>query len=112
MPKKMNPIDAHIRARNVARKLIETQGTMRSVAKELGVSVMTVHRDIHLLEEKDPSLFGVVKEQLDRNFAEKLSRGAETMKRKAEERKSEHRQIIVEDIKETKKPAIPLGKTV
>jgi hypothetical protein len=73
MPKKMNPIDAHIRARNVARKLIETQGTMRSVAKELGVSAMTVYRDIHLLEEKDPSLFGVVKEHLDKNFAEKLS---------------------------------------
>lgn len=82
MPKKVNPIEAHLRARNTARKLIDSQGTIRSVAKDLGVSNATVHRDLHFLEEKDPTLYGAVTDHLSKNFNEKHLRGAEAVRKK------------------------------
>ena len=64
------------RACQIAVYMIETGGTVRSAAKQFGVSKSTVHKDLsEMLPAAAPLLYAQVRKLLDRNKSERHIRG-------------------------------------
>lgn len=86
--RKVEPINTHrdyivSRVKAEAQYLVETQSTIREVAKVFGVSRSTVHRDlVQRLPKIDLGLFNKVCRVLDYNLEERAVRGGESTKRK------------------------------
>lgn len=66
-----------------AEYIIENKATVRSAAKEFGVSKSTVHKDVsERLKHLNPSLYSEVKAVLEKNKQERHIRGGEATKEK------------------------------
>lgn len=71
------------RACDLAEYLLANNATVRSAAKQFGVSKSTVHKDLtERLEKIDPALYQQVRQLLDRNKAERHIRGGMATRRK------------------------------
>jgi sporulation transcriptional regulator SpoIIID len=71
------------RACDLAVYIIENKATVRSAAKQFGISKSTVHKDLsERLERVNRSLYVQVKEILDQNKAERHIRGGNATRRK------------------------------
>lgn len=71
------------RAVSLAKYIIETGQTVRQTAGVYGVSKSTVHNDVsNRLKMVNAELYCLVKNVLEKNFAEKHIRGGETTKNK------------------------------
>ena len=71
------------RAADVAAYILENKSTVRSAAKEFGISKSTVHKDItERLSRINPSLYAQVRVLLDINKAERHMRGGLATRRK------------------------------
>lgn len=72
------------RALNVGEKFVlqkENNPTVRSIAKELGLSKSTIHKDVsERLKECNLSLYKEVQEILEKNTKERHLRGGEATK--------------------------------
>lgn len=68
---------------------IKRDATVRTVAKETGLSKSTVHLDLLRLQEVHPGLWEKVKEKLALNFALKHIRGGEVTRKKAERKRKD-----------------------
>lgn len=72
------------RVLNVGEKFVlqkEKNPTIRSIAKELGLSKSTIHKDVsERLKECNLSLYKEVQEILEKNTNERHLRGGETIK--------------------------------
>ncbi len=63
--------------------IIDNQATVRSTAKEFGISKSTVHQDVTVrLSKINPELYGKVKEVLQKNKDERHIRGGMATKMK------------------------------
>ena len=83
-------MDSKIRNRvlEMANMILENNTTVRDVAKRIGYSKSTVHKDItERLKEINPALASEVKAVLDNNKAERHIRGGLATKHKYEEQK-------------------------
>ena len=86
--REVEPINTHrdyivSRVKAESQYLVETQSTIREVAKVFGVSGSTVHRDlVQRLPKIDLGLFNKVCRVLDYNLEERAVRGGESTKRK------------------------------
>lgn len=86
--REVEPINTHrdyivSRVKAESQYLVETQSTIREVAKVFGVSRSTVHRDlVQRLPKIDLGLFNKVCRVLDYNLEERAVRGGESTKRK------------------------------
>ena len=66
--------------------IVENNATVRSTAKQFGISKSTVHQDITVkLEKVNKPLYEKVKAVLDKNKQERHIRGGEATKRKYKE---------------------------
>ncbi len=66
-----------------AEYIIENKATVRSAAKEFGVSKSTVHKDVsERLKHLNPYLYSEVKAVLEKNKQERHIRGGEATKEK------------------------------
>ena len=75
--------DIEERACDVALYIIEHQATVRSAAKQFGISKSTVHKDLsQRLPAFNRALYLQVKEVLDLNKAERHIRGGIATRRK------------------------------
>ena len=75
--------DIEERACDLALYIIEHQATVRSAAKQFGISKSTVHKDLsQRLPAFNRSLYLQVKEVLDLNKAERHIRGGIATRRK------------------------------
>lgn len=75
--------DKEDRARRLAVYMIESGGTVRSAAKQFGISKSTVHKDLcEVLPRSSPALFAQVRELMDRNKSERHLRGGMATRRK------------------------------
>ena len=75
--------DIERRACDLAVYIIETQSTVRTAAKQFGISKSTVHKDISdRLRECNRPLYLQVKAVLDRNKAERHLRGGIATRKK------------------------------
>ena len=75
--------DIEERACDLARYIIEHQATVRSAAKQFGISKSTVHKDLsQRLPAFNRALYLQVKEVLDLNKAERHIRGGIATRRK------------------------------
>lgn len=75
--------DKEDRARRLAVYMIESGGTVRTAAKEFGISKSTVHKDLcDVLPRASPALFAQVRQILDRNKSERHIRGGMATRRK------------------------------
>ena len=64
------------RAVRLAEYIIENDATVRTAAKQFGVSKSTVHKDVtQRLKTQDPALWAEAKAVLERNKAERHIRG-------------------------------------
>ncbi len=71
------------RAVALARYIIESKATVRSAAKQFGVSKSTVHKDItYRLERVNRALFEEVRKVLEHNLKERHIRGGLATKKK------------------------------
>ena len=71
------------RACDLAVYIIENSATVRSAAREFGVSKSTVHKDITCrLHQNHPQLYAQARAVLDRNKQERHIRGGMATKRK------------------------------
>lgn len=71
------------RACDLAVFIIENKATVRTAAKQFGISKSTVHKDLtERLPRLNPSLFRQVRELLDINKAERHIRGGLATRRK------------------------------
>jgi len=71
------------RAVELAEFIIETRGTVRTAAKQFGVSKSTVHMDVaQRLRRMNPGLYSEVREVLDVNKAQRHLRGGMATKEK------------------------------
>ena len=71
------------RACELAVYIIENRSTVRSAAKQFGVSKSTVHKDItERLRTVNPALYAQVRELLDINKAERHIRGGMATRKK------------------------------
>ncbi len=71
------------RACDLAVYIIENKATVRSAAKQFGISKSTVHKDLsERLERVNRALYAQVKEILDLNKAERHIRGGNATRRK------------------------------
>ena len=71
------------RVRDVASYILENRTTVRSAAKEFGISKSTVHKDLtERLPRIDPAVFREIRVLLDINKAERHIRGGLATKRK------------------------------
>ncbi|MBE6885765.1 MAG: stage III sporulation protein D [Ruminococcaceae bacterium] len=67
----------------LGRYIVENEATVRSCAGQFGISKSTVHKDVsEKLKRLDSSLYGQVKEILEKNKAERHIRGGIATKRK------------------------------
>ncbi len=63
--------------------IIEHKATVRSTAKQFGISKSTVHKDVSdRLKSSHPALYSAVKEVLELNKKERHIRGGEATKQK------------------------------
>ena len=77
------PTDIEERACDLALYIIEHQATVRSAAKQFGISKSTVHKDLsQRLPAFNRALYLQVKEVLDLNKAERHIRGGIATRRK------------------------------
>ena len=75
--------DMEARACDLAEYLLANNATVRSAAKQFGVSKSTVHKDLtERLEKIDPALYQQVRLLLDRKKAERHIRGGMATRRK------------------------------
>lgn len=75
--------DMEARACDLAEYLLANNATVRTAAKQFGVSKSTVHKDLtERLEKIDPALYQQVRQLLDRNKAERHIRGGMATRRK------------------------------
>ena len=75
--------DIEQRACDLAVYIIENNATVRSAAKQFGISKSTVHKDLtERLEQTHPALYAEVKVVLERNKAERHLRGGIATRRK------------------------------
>ena len=71
------------RACELAVYIIENKATVRSAAKQFGISKSTVHKDLtERLRGVNPALYSQVRELLDINKAERHIRGGMATRRK------------------------------
>ena len=71
------------RACDLAVYIIENKATVRSAAREFGISKSTVHKDVtERLRSVDPALCASVRELLEINKAERHIRGGLATRRK------------------------------
>lgn len=71
------------RACDLAEYLLANNTTVRTAAKQFGVSKSTVHKDLtERLEKINPALYQQVRQLLDRNKAERHIRGGMATRRK------------------------------
>lgn len=83
------------RTLKIGNYIIETRNTVRTIAKEFGVSKSTVHKDLtERLPEINPDLANQVKEILDYHKSIRHIRGGEATKIKYK-RKSRNADIII-----------------
>ena len=76
------------RACDLALYILEHQATVRTAAKQFGISKSTVHKDLsQRLPLFNRSLYLQVKEVLDRNKAERHIRGGKATKEKYQHKK-------------------------
>lgn len=76
-------MDMEARACDLAEYLLANNATVRTAAKQFGVSKSTVHKDLtERLEKIDPALYQQVRQLLDRNKAERHIRGGMATRRK------------------------------
>ena len=74
------------RAKEEAKYILYTNGTVRSIAPIFGVSKSTVHNDLTKnLEKIDKNLFEKVQKILEKNLSERHLRGGEATKKKYKE---------------------------
>ena len=67
----------------LGRHLVDNNATVRSVAKDFGISKSTVHKDVtQQLRKIDNELYLQVKSVLDKNKNERHIRGGEATKNK------------------------------
>jgi len=79
----------------LAEYLITNNATVRITAKRFGISKSTVHKDVtEKLMRINPSMYGEVKEILDKNKAERHLRGGEATKQKYMSVKRAENQLI------------------
>ncbi|MBE3553883.1 MAG: sporulation transcriptional regulator SpoIIID [Thermicanus sp.] len=77
------------RTLKIGLHIIETRRTVRSIAKEFGVSKSTVHKDLtERLPEIDPALANQVKEILEYHKSVRHLRGGEATKIKYHRKKA------------------------
>ena len=70
------------RAIRVAERLLETKGTIRSVAEEMGVSRTTVHTDLtRVLPDINPELHKEVQKLIKENTEARYSRGGRALQK-------------------------------
>ena len=75
--------DIEERAVRLAQYVIETGATVRTAAKQFGVSKSTVHKDVtERLKRLDPALWQQAKTVLEQNKAERHIRGGIATRRK------------------------------
>ena len=73
------------RAAMLAEFIVETGGTVRTAAKQFGVSKSTVHMDVaQRLRRMNPGLYSEVRQVLDVNKAQRHLRGGMATKEKYE----------------------------
>ena len=71
------------RACDLAVYIIENRATVRSAARQFGISKSTVHKDLtERLEKGNPGLYRQVRQLLDINKAERHIRGGMATRRK------------------------------
>ena len=71
------------RAGDLAVYIIENRATVRSAARQFGISKSTVHKDLtERLEKVNPGLYRQVRQLLDINKAERHIRGGMATRRK------------------------------
>ena len=71
------------RAQKLAVYMIETGGTVRSAARQFGISKSTVHKDLQQrLPKCDPVLYRKVRAVLDVNKAQRRLRGGAATREK------------------------------
>ncbi len=71
------------RACELAVYMIETGATVRSAARQFGISKSTVHKDLtQRLRQCNPGLFSQVRQVLDENKRERHIRGGMATRRK------------------------------
>lgn len=76
------------RTLKIGRYIVETKNTVRTTAKDFGVSKSTVHKDMtERLPEINPELANNVKEILEYHKAIRHIRGGEATKKKYENNK-------------------------
>ena len=81
--------EIELRAINLARYIIDKKATVRSAAKEFGISKSTVHKDVtQILKNVDVELYYQVKEILEINKKERHIRGGEATRIKYINQKS------------------------
>ena len=67
----------------LAKYLVESNETVRGVAKKFNISKSTVHKDITVcLRNVNPALYSCVKEVLEKNKSERHIRGGEATRKK------------------------------
>ena len=75
--------DKDDRARRLAVYMIESGGTVRSAAKEFGISKSTVHKElVEVLPRVSPALYCQARKLMDRNKSERHIRGGMATRRK------------------------------
>jgi len=84
------------RTLKIGRSLVETRSTVRSIAKEFGVSKSTVHKDLtERLPEINPELANQVKEILEYHKSVRHLRGGEATKVKYKKEKQKKEQLVM-----------------
>lgn len=79
--------DKDDRARRLAVYMIESGGTVRSAAKEFGISKSTVHKDLcEVLPRASPALYVLIRSLLDQNKSQRHIRGGLATQRKYAEK--------------------------
>lgn len=74
------------RAVMLGQYIIENKATVRTAAREFGVSKSTVHKDVsERLKKEDPALFSQVRSVLDVNKQERHIRGGLATRKKYRE---------------------------
>ena len=67
----------------MASYMLESESTVRAVAKRFGISKSTVHKDVtQNLKTVNPELYNKVQELLEKNKQERHLRGGEATKQK------------------------------
>ena len=78
------------RSERLAQYMIEHNATVRSAAKQFGISKSTVHKDLTTtLKQRNRGLYQAVKQLLDLNKAERHFRGGEATRLKYLEQKNQ-----------------------